>query len=214
MSRPLLAAAAVATALLVSGGAQAKAPLAGTDICGANGCVHLAFPDAESFWVRSHDAAPAPAPARFFVVRWRWTTDSPEQSAYWIPAGAAVRWDNGADGVAWADLDAATNARLRRLTVSIEPFALPLPTRVTIGGREVRAPETYLKLFRGREVYSWPATPWLQIRVEAAAPSPWTDGRSSFMLARNKPYVIVDHWVYRIPKARSAQAHRGAALRG
>jgi hypothetical protein len=214
VKRSLLPVLGVAIALLVAGGAQAKAPPAGTEICGVNGCVQLAFPDAESFWVRSHDAAPAPAPARFYAIRWRWTADSPEQSAYWIPAGAAVRWDYADQGVAWADVDAATNNRLRRLAASIQPYSLPLPTRVTIGGRDVRAPQTYLRLFRGREVYTWPATPWLEIKIEAAAPSPWTDGRSTFQLARNQPYVSVDGWVYRIPKKLSAQAHRLVALRG
>lgn len=169
MTRTALAPLAAAAALLLAGGAQAKEPMGGTDICGANG---------------------------------------------WIPAGAAVRWDYGDQGVAWADVDAATNKRLRQLVAGIEPYALPVPSRVTIGDREVRAPQTYLRLFRGRKVYTWPATAWLQIRVEAASPSPWTDGRSTFMLARNKPYVIVDHWVYRIPKTVSAQAHRGVALRG
>ena len=214
MKTSIIAVLGAGITLLLAGGAAAKAPMAGTDICGANGCVRLAFPDAESFWARSHDAAPAPAPARFYVIRWQWTDDSPEQTAYWIPAGAAVRWDYGGEDIAWADVDGATNARLRRLAASIEPYSLPLPTRVTIGGRDVRAPQTYLRLFRGREVYTWPATPWLQIRIEAAAPSPWTDGRSTFMLARNKPYVIVDHWVYRIPKKLSAEAHRLVALRG
>jgi hypothetical protein len=208
-----LGAAAVCALLLVSG-AQGKAPPAGTEICGVSGCVQLAFPDAERFWIRSHDAWRAPAPARFYVIRWRWTADGPVQSAYWIPAGAGVRWDYGEQGVTWADIDADTNKWLQHLTASIEPYSLPVPTRVTIGGRDVRAPQTYLRLFRGRQVYTWPATAWLQVKVEAAAPSPWTDGRSTFMLARSKPYVLVDHWVYRIPKELSAQAHRLVALRG
>jgi hypothetical protein len=214
MSRSLVSAVAVATALLLSAGAQAKAPLSGIDICGVTGCVRLGGSDGQSFFLRSHENAPAPAPARFYVIHWRWTADSPEQSAYWIPARASARWDYGDQGVAWGSVEAPTNKRIRQLVASIEPFALPTPTRVTIGGRDVRAPETYLRLFRGRQVYSWPAIRWLQIRIEDEQQSPWTDGRSKLMLAQNKPYVIVDHWVYRISKKMSAQAHRLVPLRG
>jgi hypothetical protein len=217
MARTGLALLAVAGTFLLAAGAQAKAPPDGIDVCGAGGaCAHLAWGDAEQFWIRTHESGGADraAPGPFYLLRWHWTPGV-EESAYLVPGALAVRWNSG-DGhpAAWSGIDRSAVDLARRAAAAIEPYATPTLTRVTVGGRAVREPQTYLRILSGKPSWAWITGRWLRVTFESASPSPWTDGSSIVRLSRTKPYVSIDGWFYKLPKDVAARARRGLALRG
>jgi hypothetical protein len=217
MTRTGLALLAAAGTFLLATGAQAKAPPDGIDVCGAGGaCAHLAWGDAEQFWIRTHESSgpDRAAPGPFYVLRWHWTPGV-EESAYLVPGSLAVRWNSGnGHAAAWSGIDRSAVDLALRAATGIQPLATPTLTRVTVGGREVRAPQTYLRLLNGKPTWSLVGGRWLSVTFESASPSPWTDGSSIVRLSRTKPYVSIDGWLYKIPKDVAARARRGLALRG
>ena len=211
-------AVALAAGLLGTTGAQAKAPPDGVDICGANGaCVHLTMQAAENEWAlwlqgsQTDADAVAPAPTGFYVVRWHWGSD--ERSAYYVPSAARVRQldERGAPGW-WRIHDPAS---LRQLTAGLEPFPVPTITRVTVGGREARDPQSYLELFgRGRTWWPLNQQHWLRIRITTDAASPWTDDKSDLRISRRGRYLWVDGTIFRIPLQLAQRVRNRASLRG
>src|SRR5207244_6705276 len=100
-------------------------------------------------------------------------------TAYYVPSRSALRWTvQGAPetSTSWREVEPGAVAVLARAARGLTPLAPPTPTRVTVGGRVVHAPATYLRLFKGVPVWKWPATAWLRVTFESAAPGPWTDG--------------------------------------
>jgi hypothetical protein len=217
MRRSFLTAAALASALLLAAGASAKAPPGGFDVCGPSACAHLDWAGAEQFWIRATGNGTGlsrTAPGPFYVLRWHWNP-SDEESAYFIPGARAIRWNAGVGHPsAWGTVDRSAAELVVGAAQGIEPFATPTLTRVTVGGRAVREPQTYLRLLNGKPTWSLIGGRWLNVTFESAAPSPWTDGSSIVRLSRSRPYVSIDGWLYRLPRAVVQQARRGLALRG
>jgi hypothetical protein len=212
MTRTGLALLAAASALLLSGAAQAKAPPGGIDVCGPSACAHLA--DAEQFWVHSHSSSGASlaAPGPFYILRWHWIA-AEEETAYLIPGALAVRWNSGTGHTsAWSGVDKSAMGLVENVAAGIEPYSTPTLTRVTVGGRVVRAPQTYLRLLRGKPAWSWITGRWLDVTFESASPSPWTDGTSIVRLSRSRPYVSIDGWFYKLPRDVAVRARRGLSL--
>jgi hypothetical protein len=216
MTRIGLALLAVAGAVLFAGAAQAKAPPGGVDICGPSACAHLGMADAEQLWIGQTGSMSAArtVPGSFYVLRWSWSPGE-NDTAYLVPGSAALRW-NTASGqrAAWTGVDTTTLELVRRVAAGIEPYATPTLTRVTVGGREVAEPQTYLQLFAGKVTWKDVGGRWWTVRLESAAPSPWTDGSLLVRVSRNHPYVSIDGMVFRIPRPIVRQARFGLALTG
>lgn len=216
MRLKLVSALVLGVALAAASGAVGKAPPGGVDVCGlGEACVHLAGGDAEQVWIRTTNPGGAPAAAPYYVVRWEGLGGRAEGSAYYVPSHAVMRFvypGNPQTLSSWREVEPGAVAVLRRAVSGLRPLTVAAPTRVTVGGRPVRAPATYLRLFEGTHVWSWPSTRWLRVTLAAAAPSPWTDGFSDVTLATRPGYVSVDGWVYRIPKAVARRALKGLPL--
>jgi hypothetical protein len=188
MSRTLCAAVAFVAALFAAGGAQAKAPPDGVDVCGADGaCVHLTMEQAETNWALwsppdpYQSARPSPV-APFLVVHWHWPGQA-QRPAYYIPTSGKTRQLDENGLLAWYDLADASS--IRALTAKLVPFAVPHVTRVTVGGRAVQDPQSYLDVFNGGQDWFVPIYPrWLRIKFTADAPSPWTDGANDVRISR------------------------------
>jgi hypothetical protein len=202
MSRTLRAVFASVVALFVVGGAQAKAPPDGVDICGADGgCVHLTMEEAEQNWAlwssaNSQSDAPA-AVAPFLVVRWGWPGDASERTAYYVPSTGQVRQHESGLTSWWTLQDASG---VRALTASLAPYPVPRITRVTVGGRAVRDPESYFRIFgAGRAWYAAILPHWIRIKFFAATTSPWTDGADDFLISKKGRLVWIDGDLVRIP---------------
>jgi hypothetical protein len=213
MARTALAFVLAASLFVLAGAAQAKAPLDGIDVCGPAACAHLAFADAEQFWQLSHgsgDGRPAPAP--YYVARWHWAP-AENESAYVIPAALAVRWNSGnGHPSGWSSLAREAKELLTTATLGVEPYAPPTLTRVTVGGRVAQDPQSYLALLSGKRAYALVKGRWFRVRFESATPTPWTDGSSVVRLSRRMPYVQIDGFTYRIPRAVAVNARKALAL--
>jgi hypothetical protein len=192
--------------------AQAKAP-PDVRICGASGCVAIAQNDAERLplWHTMSGAAPG-APAPFYVFHWRWRTTDPEETAFWIPSRQLVRFVNP-NLVSWYRVNLQPAATF---AAGLAPIAVPKITRVTVGGRAVRAPASYLKLFSiGRATNVWPGVSgWLRIRFTASTASPWTDASANVRISSTENYLLRDDTVFTIPKPLADRIRRGLALTG
>jgi hypothetical protein len=214
MARMGLALLAAASAVLLAGAAQAKAPPGGADVCGPSACAHLVFADAEQFWIRtSAGSAPAPtAPGRFYLLRWSWNPGE-EDTAYLVLDAHTIRWNSGPGHAAgWGGIDATAIDLVLRVANGIEPYPAPTLTRVTVGGREVSAPETYIRLFAGKPSWAPVGGRWWRVTFASATPSPWTDGSVIVRLSRSHPYVSIDGRFFRLPRSLVRQARLGLAL--
>jgi hypothetical protein len=210
MGRPGLALLAVAGTFLLSGAAQAKAPPSGMDVCGAKACIHLGWEQAEQFWVRAGEVGQPTAAAPYYVLRWHFEAE-PEQSAYYVPATGGLRW---IEGRRWSVVSPAGVAALKQPLDAVEPYPAPTPTYVTVGRRVARHPETYLQLFDGKPSVIFPATEWLVVTLRSAGASPWTNNEALVRIGRTAPYVVVDGWTFRIPRAVAKRARLALSLRG
>jgi hypothetical protein len=85
---------------------------------------------------------------------------------------------------------------------------------VTVAGRTARDPQSYLRLLHARrQVLAWPgAAGWLPVKLEAAQPSPWTDGLNDVRISKRNGLVWVDGWVFKISKRLAALARSGSSL--
>jgi hypothetical protein len=192
--------------------AQAKAP-PDVRICGASGCVAIAQNDAERLplWGRTGGVAPA-APAPFYVFQYRWKTSDPYETVYWIPSRHLLRFTSDSL-VSWYRV---SDGAFQPFAAGVAPIAVPRITRVTVGGRAVRAPGSYVKLFSiGRSTNEWPGVSgWLRIRFTASGASPWTDASANVRISSTGSYLLRDDTVFTIPKRIADRIRRGLALAG
>jgi hypothetical protein len=210
MTRIALPALAAAGVFLVSGAAQAKAPLTGIHVCGASGRVDVAPADAEVMWSEGFESNRPVAAAPFYTVSWHFSSE-PDQSAYFMPSRRTFRW---VEPRGWRTVSPHAVAVLRAAIGRLAPSGLPTLTRVTVAGRAVRAPATYTSLLRGQPWWQWPGGKWLTVELESAAPSPWTNGEMIVRLSQRGPYVVMDGWVFKIPRAVAKRARLGLSLSG
>jgi hypothetical protein len=85
-------------------------------------------------------------------------------------------------------------------------------TRATVGKREAQNPQTYLALLAGKQSFAYPTTAWFRVRLYSDAASPWTNGTALIRLGKTAPYVVVDGWTLRIPRAVAKRARQGLSL--
>jgi len=215
MTRIALALLAVAGAVLFAGAAQAKAPPGGVDICGPSSCAHLGMADSEQLWIGQTSISSARVvPGPFYLLRWSWSPGE-EDSAYVVLGSSAIRWNSGpGHSAGWSGLDSATLDRVRNLARGVDPYPTPTLTRVTVGGREVAEPQSYLQLFAGKLSFKRVGGRWWTVKLQSAAPSPWTDGSFLVRLSRNHPYVVINGMLFRLPRPIVQQARFGLALTG
>lgn len=215
MTRIGLALLAVAGAVLFAGAAQAKAPPGGVDVCGPTACAHLGMADAEQLWIGQTGSSSSRAvPGRFYLLRWSWSPGE-EDTAYLVIDSSAIRWNSGpGNSAGWAGVDSAALDAIRSVARGVEPYPTPTLTRVTVGGRQAAEPQTYLQLFAGKLAWKPVGGRWWSVRLESAAPSPWTDGSLLIRVSRNHPYVTIDGMLFRLPRPIVRQARFGLALTG
>jgi len=221
MRRFVLAALAAASVLALVPAARAKAPPSGIDVCGAaNACTHLTGDQAERlpglFIGGSGSTFRMPAaPAPYFTVHWQWDADQPVQTTYYVPGADRIRRlnDNSGTAASWWTLDAFSDGGLKAAVQGLQPAPAATFTYVTVGGLTARDPQSYARLWHvGRQVWTWPATAWLQVELQSAQPSPWSDAAADIRIARRGGYVWIDRWVFKIPVRIAALARSGRSL--
>jgi hypothetical protein len=197
--------------LFATPAAEAKAPPDGVKLCGAgDACVSIGRNDAERMGVWGTSGAVAPGvPAPYYVLHYRWGATAPEQTSYWIPSSGLFRTVSPSL-VSWFRVPRNT---MEAVTAGIAPISVPRITSVTVGGKPVRAPSTYMRLFSaGRVTNVWPASTWLRVRFTASAPNPWTDASAGVRISQNGGYLLRDDTVFTIPKRLADRVRRGLSL--
>jgi hypothetical protein len=216
MKHMAIAAVLAAAIFSLTGSAQAKAPPSGFELCGPGACTTInAFSDAEPLAIdlfygggnstELWSARVPPAP--FFSVRWSFAPGG-THVGYYVPLLNVFRYvgDPGtatetATGlVHWIKLGPGARTIFERLTSTLQPYPAPVLSRVTVGGKPVQDPASYMRLWSvGKPAYTWPVTGFMKIKTTSDLASPWTDTGATLEIARRGPYLTRDSTVYRIP---------------
>ena len=227
--RRLPAAALLAASILtVTSTAQAKAPPSGFEVCGPSACTAVrAFNDAEPlamnlFYGGDGSATlwtPNVPAASFYALHWSFEQGE-AHTGYYVPLLNAFRYtsisgaESASDTAHWTKLGAGARTILERLTSTLQPYAAPVPSRVTVGGKPAQDPASYLRLWSvGKPTYTWPATGFMTVKVTSDVASPWTDGAAQLRIARKGPFLMRDASVYRIPAQLARLVRARASLR-
>jgi len=223
----LLVVAAFATSVLAAAtGAQAKAPPSGFEVCGSNACTAVrAFNDAEPLAINLFYGGDGSATlwtpnvpaASFYALHWSFEQGE-TKTGYYVPLLNAFRYTSVAgaesDSAHWMKLGAGARTILERLTSTLQPYAAPMPSRVTVGGKPAQDPASYLRLWSvGKPTYTWPATGFMTVKVTSDVASPWTDAAAQLLIARKGPFLMRDSSVYRIPAQLARLVRARASLR-
>ena len=216
MRRVLAAALLAASLLAVTSSAQAKAPPSGFQVCGPAACVGLhELADAEPLAIGLFYGADGSAelwspnvpPGTFYAVHWSFDQGQ-THTGYYVPLLNAFRYvgdvasptDSANGRVHWIKLGPDTRTILERITSTLQPFPAPAPSRVTVGGKAVQDPATYLRLWSvGKPTYAWPGARFMAIKATCDQPTPWTDAAAHLSVARRGPYLLREDTVLRIP---------------
>jgi hypothetical protein len=231
--RRLVVFAAFATSVLIAtAGARAKAPPSGFEVCGPQACTAISeFAEAEplaiGLWFGGDDGAaelstPAATPAPFYALHWAFQQGD-VHTGYYVPLLNVFRYvgDPGAPTaqsnrlVHWIKLGQRTRTILERLTATLEPFPSPVLSHVTVAGKAVRDPQSYLRLWSvaGRPTHAWPRGGFLRIKVTCNLSSPWTDAAADLRISRRGAYMLRDSTVLRIPLRLARQVRARASVR-
>jgi hypothetical protein len=202
--------------------ASAKAPPAGFRICGDHECAAIVGDDAEELAIRLfYSGSPtlwnAPPPeSTFFALHWRWSDGEPEQTAYYAVDAHMLRMAPHASGpianpFGWTIVDATAQAVLDRITASLEPFHGAVVSAARVGGRAVRDPASYARLWSvGTPRTYYRPTPWLHVKLTTNVASPWA---GELDVARKVPFLLRDQTMFRIPQALAIRIRARASLR-
>jgi hypothetical protein len=227
MSRWLIVAMCLASVFVIASGAEAKGPPTGIQLCGQNACATITQTDSEPLAIKLFYgdgtvelSTPMVPPAAFYALHWRFDGDT--HTGYYVPLLNVFRYvgdpasstESASSLVHWVKLDAGARALLARAIGTLEPFARPVPTRVTVGGRDAADPESYLRLWSiGKATYRWPDRPFLRIAIVTATPSPWTDRTAHLSIARRGAFLMRDGTIMRIRPSLARQIRARVSLR-
>jgi hypothetical protein len=213
---PLLA----LTALALAAPALAKEPKSAT-VCGADDCATTNDRQGLLNLMNGDGSVPPPAAGDYYKVTM--TIDVPPDAGvgpkveWWYTAsgGGALRAvDRDPSGVsAWYPLTATGKALMTKVTSGLEPFALPEVTSVTIGGKPVSDPSSYLQLF-GRTKTGAPqvsAGDWQDIVFRGPA-SPWTDNAVTLQYSPSANAVLSGYDIVKLPPSLAAKVEARSSL--
>jgi hypothetical protein len=200
--------------LVWTAAAQAK-ELSSFKACGSTGCRTIKDPQLLRTLIRAVEAqgepvsVPTPVPAPFlrleFWVRGDSTT-APSFVQYYVPSGGVVALNTDPDAWTWVR-PGALRPLLDRVTTGVARFATPRISRVTIGGRPVRDPVSYARLFTLQgEADNLPGEPdWKPIVIETAQPSPWGKNAATLEYSASKNVLWRSIQFVHIPSGIAAQ---------
>lgn len=227
MRRLLVAAMLAGSVLTVTSGAQAKEPPDGFRLCAPHRCVAIGPGDGEplaislffggsvELWTPKVPVAP------FYTLYWKFQQGE-THFGYYVPLLNAVRFvgsptstDYYPDAaVHWLKLDANAQHIFGRVTSSLQPFPTPTPSGVTVGGRAVRDPASYMVLWSvGTTTYNWPRGGFMPIKITSDTLSPWTDRAAHLSIARRGGFLLRDTTILRIPARLARLVRARASLR-
>jgi hypothetical protein len=218
--------AAVAAALALAAGAQAK-NLSELKLCGPNGCAAITDRATIDKWEGSGDGmeigTPALSPYYDLVLtvqagegeQFENGATSESWSQWYAADSGALRGESSPGHAAWSQLQPAARDVLATLAKRVDPYPAPEITSARVGRRVAADPASYSQLFdpTWKEFAWWPTSHWTRIRVASASPSPWTDGKSILLYSPKRRLLSRDGVVYRVPRAVARELTAARSLR-
>src|SRR5207248_10053591 len=100
------------------------------------------------------------------------------------------------------------------LSASIQAMPAPSVKRVTVGGRAVRDPASYVRVW----AVGKPAKPlhpggWLRVRMTTVSESPWSDALTDIRVSRRGGWLYRDGTFFRVPAKFAARIRARLPLR-
>jgi hypothetical protein len=221
MKKIMLVALVAAGLTALTGTAQAKEVMR-LKICGASGCNTVTDREALRGWEEESNQDPASvsiaAPGRFYTVEIAF--GDPEgnvvhsDTAYWLPNGNLMRFTNQTLEP-WWQLFPNQVALYEKVASGIEAFT-PELSNVTVRGRAVADPNSYLRLFGKYRYATLPRAGLhlVRIRMTASQPNPWVNGRVVLRYDAKRRLLVRPDGYFKLPKTVGRLLMKRASLGG
>jgi hypothetical protein len=208
-------------ALAVAAPAEAK-DLSAFKACGAVGCKTVKNTALLRKLIRAVEAqgdpvsVPVPAPTAYLRLEFWVRGDQahgPSFVQYYTPARGLVSLQTDPGAWTWV-----TAGRLRplldRATHGVTPFAKPRIFRVTIGGRPVRGPASYARLFTLQgKAKSLPDEPdWQPIRIDTGRAGPWSSNAATLEYSPSTNVLWRSIQFVKVPDGLATRLEAGKSL--
>ena len=215
------AAALTLAALMWAAQAQAK-ELSAFRVCGAAGCTSVTDRAVLTTLIRSFEAqrglarVSTPPPATFLRLEYWIKGDrarGPSFVQYYVPSKGVAAVMTGPDSWTWIR-PAAVSAVFRRASKRVRPFRTPRISSVTIGGKAVRDPVSYVRLFAlESKADEFPADPdWQRIVLRTAAPSPWSTSAATLEYSKTTNVLWRGNEFVKVPSSTASRIEARESL--
>jgi hypothetical protein len=220
---------ALGTAVLVTsvvlvfvGPAEAK-QLSAFKVCGAGGCTTVSDRAVLTTLMRAIEGqrelvrVPTPSPAPFLRLEYWVKGDEgrgPTFVHHYVPSRRVAEVITGPGSWSWVRPD-AISALLGRVTNGVEPFPAPKIMSVSMGGKTVKDPTSYLRLFAIRQkadVFGG-ASDWQRIVLRTRARSPWSTAAATLEYSRSAKVLWRGSEFLRVPSSIASRLEACASLR-
>ena len=223
MPRYLLVVSLATAMLVLAAPAQAK-ELSSFKACGAAGCREIKSPALLRSLIKGVEAqgepvtTRTPAPVPFFRLEFTAKGDegsTPSFTQYYTRSPALVAMETNPDAWTWVKAG-ALRALFDRVTAGVTPFAAPTIVSVKFGGKPVLDPASYSRLFSLASLTNdYPDNgDWTTIRLETAAPSPWSTGAATLEYSPGKNVLWRGTEFVKVPSALASRLEQHRSLAG
>jgi hypothetical protein len=172
---------ALSAALVLPVAAAAK-QLSSFSACGASGCNEITDAAVLRTLIRAVEGQrdpvhiPTPAPAPFVRLDFRFKGNNaksgPTVSQFYVPSRGAILLQTGPDAWTWVRAGPLRPVLDRSLR-SVEPYATPVISRVTVG-HDVVLDTTHLFTAKSTTYTVSDEPDWVPVRIHTSRPSPWS----------------------------------------
>lgn len=209
MKKLAVLAVAAAGLLALAATAQAK-EIVGFKICGASGCAESSAHVA----IDQSTTATAVQPGAFYQVELRFgdgETVIHRENAYWLPNSGFMRFTSDKNGAWWKPDDVSG---LQTAAAGVEPF-VPKLDRVTVGGKSVADPSSYLVLLGTFKPALLPRGKLHMTRIifRASTTNPWVDKLAAVGYDATRRLLVRSDGYYRIPATLGKLVMQRASLK-
>jgi len=211
----LVAAGLIATA----GTAQAKEVIS-LKICGASGCQTSTDPDQLGQWEPeagvSPDSVSFTNPQPYYTMELGFGEPGGNmihrEAAYWLRDSNLMRFQGDLQD-SWSKLIPSQVSLYQKVAAGVEPFT-PQLSRVTVAGKRVADPSSYLRLMGNFRSTLYPngKLHLTRIVLRTSETNPWVDGVASLSYDAKRRLLIRSDGYFKLPSALGKLVMRRASL--
>ena len=219
MKKSALAMLVAAGLIATAGTAQAK-EVVSMKVCGASGCQTSTDADQLRQWEPEGNVVPDSVtftnPQPYYTVELGFGDQDGNvmhrEVAYWLRDPNLMRF-MGQTQDSWTKLFPSQVSLYQKVAEGVEPFT-PRLSRVTVAGKTVSDPSSYLRLmgnFRST-LYPKGKLHLTRIVLRTSEPNPWVDGIASVSYDPKRRLLVRSDGYFRIPQALGKLVMRRASL--